>query len=123
MKTLNKFETGFIVIIVIAILILAAHDYSIALSAHDYALNEYHGWYKSCNDARALGLNIADTQALNESIKELAFQMIDAGYKVTIEIDGTSQLLSINDHAGHSYNNLYINGQLTVTNVKTTPIF
>ena len=115
-------KTLLIALVIIAIVIIG-YDLSVTMSAHDYALNEYHGWYKSCNDARALGLNIADTQALNASIKELAFQMIDAGYNVTIEIDGANQLLSINDHAGHSYNNLYINGQLTVTNVKTTPIF
>ena len=115
-------KTLLIALAIIAIIIIG-YDLSITLYAHDYALNEYHGWYKSVNSARELGVSIADAQLLGDTEINFAYQMIDAGYEVSAVIDGQDSLIRINDHAaGQSYENYYKSSQLVRTAIKAIPL-
>ena len=114
-------KTLLIALAVIAIIIVG-YELSIILSAHDYALNQYHGWYKCVHDARELGVSIADVQLLSDTEINLAYQMIDSGYEVSAVVDGQDSLIRINDHAGQSYENYYKSGQLIRTAIKAIPV-
>jgi hypothetical protein len=64
----------------------------------------------------------ADMQAMSEQAKSLAFQKLDAGYSVQVEVIDTFSIVTIDDNLGHAYVKTFNKeGQLVKSLMKPSP--